>query len=154
MTFSKQETTYSCGCASIRNCLKSMGEIHSERKIRELTGATKINGTSYKQIKSALTIFGHNSKKFTSFNDLTFKKRITRELKKGNKIILLTDHEEHWISLIDYENRKVTVIDSQRNKRLKHFLSLKDLAVWALNFNKQNGEKYFFGIVIYPTINN
>ena len=67
MTFSKQETLYSCGCAAIRNCLKSFGEIHSERKIRNLTGTSR-NGTNGKQLKAAITAIGYNSKKFTNKN--------------------------------------------------------------------------------------
>lgn len=154
MTFSKQERTYSCGCASLRNCLKSMGEIHSERKIRDLSGASKNNGVSDKQLITAISALGHNSKKFMNLNERAFKNRITRELKNGNKVILLTDHEEHWVSLIDYEFRKVSVIDSQKGRRLKHILSLKDLSVWALNFNKRTRVKYYFGLVIYPISKN
>ena len=63
-------------------------------------------------------------------------------------MIILTDHEDHWISVVDYSNRKLEVIDPQQ-KRNKIELTPKELAKWCLNFNKRSKETYYYGIIIF-----
>src|SRR5205085_5525785 len=141
MTYYRQQTAFTCGPASIRNCLLAMGYIYSERKIRELASCDRENGTSEKKIKRALRSLEFDCKEFYNKTEAAFKQRVIYNLKKGNKIILLTDHEDHWISAVEYHNKYITIIDPEQ-KRIKKVLTPKELAKWCLNFNKRTKETY------------
>jgi ABC-type bacteriocin/lantibiotic exporter with double-glycine peptidase domain len=147
LTFFKQETKFSCGPASIRNSLIALGFLFSERKIRELSGSDRNNGTSEKKICRAIKHLGFQYKTFQNKSEAAFKQRVVYNLKKGNKLILLTDHEDHWISVVEYENKYLTVIDPEQ-KRVKKQLTPKSLSKWCLNYNKQTQETYYYGIII------
>ncbi|MCC6866110.1 MAG: hypothetical protein IT280_08110 [Ignavibacteria bacterium] len=148
MTYFKQETKFSCGPASIRNSLIALGYLYSERKIRELAHSNRVNGTSEKKIFRALKQLGFEFKAFQNKTEAAFKQRVIYNLKKGNKLILLTDHEDHWISAVEYENKYITVIDPEQ-KRVRKFLTPKSLGKWCLNYNKRTSETYYYGIIIF-----
>jgi len=124
-----------------------MGFNHSERKIRQLAGSHKVNGTDEKKLVRALRCLGFDYKEIYNRTDAAFKQRVIYNLKKGNQLIILTDHEDHWISVVDYEHRHLKVIDPQE-KRVKKSLTPKELAKWCLNFNKHTRETYYYGIII------
>lgn len=147
MTFFRQETKFSCGPASIRNSLIALGYLFSERRIRELTHSDRINGTSEKRICRALKQLGFKFKTFQNRSEAAFKQRVVYNLKKDNKLILLTDHEDHWISAVEYENKYITVIDPEQ-KRVRKYLTPRSLGKWCLNYNKRNSETYYYGIII------
>ncbi len=147
MTFFKQETKFSCGPASIRNSLIALGYLFSERKIRELTGSDRLTGTSEKKICRAIKHLGFDHKTFQNKSEAAFKQRVVYNLNKGNKLILLTDHEDHWISVVDYGNKYVTVIDPEQ-KRVRKQITPNSLSKWCLNYNKRTGETYYYGIII------
>ncbi len=148
MTYFKQETKFTCGPASLRNSLLSLGYIYSERKLRELAGSDRLTGTSEKKIFKALRALGFEFKAFINKSEAAFKQRVVYNLKKGNKLILLTDHEDHWISVVEYQNKYLTVIDPEQ-KRIRKQLTPKSLSKWCLNYNKRTGETYYYGIIIY-----
>lgn len=148
MTFYHQQTKFTCGPASIRNCLLSLGFICSEKRIRNFTGTDRENGTDEKKIFRALKRLGFNFKEFFNKSEQAFRQRVIYNLKKGNKLIILTDHEDHWISIVDYSNRKLQVIDPER-KKIKTELTPKELSKWCLNFNKHTKNTYYYGIIIY-----
>ena len=102
MTFFKQETAFSCGPASVRNCLRSMGYSRSERNIRLMAGSDKKNGTSEKKLMRAIRKLGFKCKQMYNVSPAAFKQRVIYNIRKGNKLIVLTDHEGHWISVVDY----------------------------------------------------
>lgn len=154
MTFFRQETKFSCGPASIRNSLIALGFLFSERKIRELAHSDRLSGTSEKKICRALRQLGFEYKTFQNKTEAAFKQRVVYNMKKGNKLILLTDHEDHWISVVDYENKYLTVIDPEQ-KRVRKQITPKSLSKWCLNYNKRTGETYYYGIVIFkPAADN
>jgi ABC-type bacteriocin/lantibiotic exporter with double-glycine peptidase domain len=148
VTYFKQETKFTCGPASVRNSLVAMGYTFSERKIRNLAGTNRNNGTSEKKIFKALHALGFRYKEFHNKSDRAFKQRITYNMKKGNKLIVLTDHEDHWISVVDYSNKILEVVDPER-KRVKMQMTPTELSKWCLNFNKRTKNTYYFGIIIY-----
>lgn len=152
MTYYHQQTKFTCGPASIRNCLLALGFIYSEKKIRMLSGTDRENGTNEKKIFKALKSLGFKYKAFSNKSSNAFKQKVLYNIKKGNKLIILTDHEDHWISIVDYSNKKLEVIDSEQ-KRNKLFLSSKELSNWCLNFNKRSKETYYYGIIIYNSVN-
>ncbi len=147
MTFHKQETTFTCGPASIRNALLSMGFNHSERKIRNLSRTDRKNGTNEKRLMRAVKGLGFNYKELYNKSESAFKQRVVYNLQHNNKLVILTDHEDHWISVINYSNKYLEVIDPVE-KRVKKYLTPKDLSKWCLNFNKRTKETYYYGIII------
>jgi ABC-type bacteriocin/lantibiotic exporter with double-glycine peptidase domain len=113
-----------------------------------LSGSDREHGTSEKKIFRALKMLGFGHKEFKNRSEAAFKQRVVYNLKKGNKVILLTDHEDHWISVVGYENRYLVVIDPEE-KRVKKYFTPKSLSKWCLNFNKRTGETYYYGIIIF-----
>jgi ABC-type bacteriocin/lantibiotic exporter with double-glycine peptidase domain len=148
MTYYKQETRFTCGPASIRNALLAMGYVFSERRIRSFAGSDRENGTSEHKIFRALKGLGFKFKEFRNKNENAFKQRVIYNMKKGHKLIILTDHEDHWISVVDYSNKKLEVIDPEQ-KRIKTLLTPKELGKWCLNFNKRTKDTYYYGIIVY-----
>lgn len=148
MTYYHQQTKFTCGPASIRNCLLALGYIYSERRIRFFAGTDKINGTSERKIFRALRLLGFRHKEFFNKSEQAFRQRVLYNAKKGNKMIILTDHEDHWISIVDYCNKKLEVIDPQQ-KRNKIQMTPKELGKWCLNFDKRIKDTYYYGIIIY-----
>lgn len=63
-------------------------------------------------------------------------------------MIILTDHEDHWISIVDHCGKKLEVIDPQE-KRNKMYLTPKEISKWCLNFDKRNKNTYYYGIIIF-----
>ncbi|MBK7255086.1 MAG: hypothetical protein IPI04_14555 [Ignavibacteria bacterium] len=148
MTYYHQQTKFTCGPASIRNCLLAFGYIYSEKKIRDYTNTSRDSGTNERKIFRALKKLGFSYKEFFNKSEQAFRQRIIYNLKKGNKIIILTDHEDHWISVVDYSNKKLEVIDTER-KRIRIELTPKELGKWCLNFNKHSKTTYYYGIIIH-----
>lgn len=148
MTYFHQQTKFTCGPASIRNCLLALGYIYSERKIRDFVGTDKINGTNERKIFRALRQLGFEYKEFFNKSNKAFRQRVVYNIKKGNKLIILTNHEDHWISVVDYSNKKLVVIDPEQ-KRNKLQLTPNELSKWCLNFNKRSKETYYYGIIIF-----
>jgi len=149
MTFHRQETGFTCGPASVRNSLLAMGYRVSERRIRELAGTDKNNGTDEKKLLRAIKSLGFQYKEFYNKSESAFKQRVVYNLKKNNKLIILTDHEYHWISVVDYQNKYLSIIDSWA-RNIKKELTPKELSRWCLNFNKKTKETYYYGIIINP----
>ncbi|MBS1517519.1 MAG: hypothetical protein JSS91_05475 [Bacteroidetes bacterium] len=147
MTYHRQQTKFTCGPASIRNCLLALGYFYSERLIRSYSGTDRITGTNEKKIFKALTALGFDYQEFSNKTEKAFRQKVIYNLKKGNKLIILTDHEDHWISVVDYSNRKLEVIDPEREK-VRIELTPRELGKWCLNFNKQTRETYYYGIII------
>ncbi len=107
-----------------------------------------MNGTSEKKIFRALRALGFDFKAFHNKTEAAFKQRVVYNLKKGHKLILLTDHEDHWISVVEYQNKYLTVIDPEQ-KRVRKYLTPKELSKWCLNFNKRKMNTYYYGIIIF-----
>jgi ABC-type bacteriocin/lantibiotic exporter with double-glycine peptidase domain len=147
MTFHRQETKFTCGPASVRNTLLAYGYNFSERKIRELAGSDRIKGTSEKKIFKALRQLGFKFREFQNRSEAAFKQRGIYNLKKGNTMVVLTDHEDHWVSVVEYGNKYLTVIDPEQ-KRVRMHLTPKSFSKWCLNFNKRSKDTYYYGIII------
>jgi len=130
-----------------------MGYRYSEKRIRELCGSDKMNGTSDRQIKKALRALQFRCKSIYNKSENAFKQRIIYNLKKHNKLIILTDNEGHWISVVDYWNKQLKVIDPEARRVTKE-MTPKELVNWCRNFNKRTKQTYYYGIIIYnPSVN-
>nr|HMS65608.1 cysteine peptidase family C39 domain-containing protein [Ignavibacteria bacterium] len=88
MTYYRQQTKFTCGPASIRNCLLALGYFYSERKIRLLTGTDRENGTNEKKIFKALKNLGFDFKEFSNISGNAFTQKVLYNVKKGNKLII------------------------------------------------------------------
>ncbi len=151
MTYYHQQTRFTCGPASIRNCLLALGYIYSEKKIRDYSGTDRESGTNERKIFKALKRLGFRNKEFFNKKEKAFRQRVIYNIKKGNKLIILTDHEDHWISVVGYSRKQLEVIDPEcRRNKIK--LTPKELSKWCLNFNMQTRSTYYYGIVVYKPL--
>ena len=148
--FLKQSTSFSCGATALKNCLTALGIVSSEETIREQAGTTKAKGTSPEGLKKAIKYYDCEYDEIKTENPSAFLVRLARGLKKGKVFIVLTDHEEHWISLIEYKARKFVTIDPEEKQYLEKHLTGKQLVDWCKNFNKKKYYTYFYAIKINP----
>lgn len=148
MTYNKQNTNGACGATAIRNALKFFGENHSERKIRELAGTTK-DGTTARQIIKALGRLGYEAKSYIHKKEEPFKNRLIKVLKGGTAIVLV-DHMEHWITILEYKEHKLRIADSDCGLRKTVYpYDIATLLIRARNVNKENPkkEKIFYNLI-------
>jgi len=138
-----QELSYSCGAATVLNCLKLFDKHTEEPFLRKLCNTTK-NGTDEKGIVSALHKFKLKTKEceFTNFK-IAFS-FILNSLSLGCPLILCFDKWAHWVLAAGKLNKKIIIIDSTneiKNKKENgiHIYSPKQLMQrWKYKKDKKN----------------
>ena len=147
--FKKQSTRFTCGVSALKNCFTIFGKRISENKIRETAGTTH-EGTTGDGIIATIKKVGYEYREIRNTHPIPFLVSIKQALKKGYVLILLTDHEQHWVSVIAYENRHFSIIDPEKGQKLQKSLTGKELTAWANNFSKNKKIQYFYAIGLRP----
>lgn len=112
-----QKTCYSCGAASIVNALKCFGRNVDERKIRSLASTTAEDGTDDEGILTALDILGFNSTVFSSEKRRESLMLLKASLDEGMPVIIVSDSDTHWMTVVGRLGNKFLVFDPQRTIR-------------------------------------
>lgn len=146
--YKHQTTGFTCGVTALQNCLAQLDHIVSEAQIRDYAHTTK-NGTSQTGLINAIKKLGYKYRIIRNVNYTPFAEKLKRHLKAEHSIILLTDHEEHWVSIINYTDKKFYVIDPQRGEPLNKFFTTKELQPWCNNFDKKNKTCYYLAISLW-----
>ena len=146
--YDNQKTQFTCGVASLRNCLASLGRVTTEHYLRQFTKTSRKKGTSPKGILRALKKLGYEGKEIKNHTYEPFVRRLKRQVKQGNPIILLTDHEDHYVAIINYSERKFYILDPQRDQPLNKFLTAKEMGAWCNNFSKKKRKTYYYAIIV------
>lgn len=147
MKFLKQETGYSCGASALRNCILSLENIaKSEPYYRRLCKTNEL-GTNEKDIYKAALYLGYLVKSIQTKSEKTFRNKLKTNLINGGKSIVLIDGTQHWVAVVDYKDKYLTVIDSDFSK-LKVFKTMSEFAKSAYNFDKHQNKYYYIIINI------
>lgn len=139
-----QETNYSCGASALRNCLSHFGIVLTERYLRSKCNTNK-EGTEPEDLYSACENY-FNVREIFSISPNVFQRRISKGLKQGKVFIVSTDSHWHWISVLEYYKRKVLIIDSDYDKGLKHWITMKQLIELSFGYEKNEDKKSFYAL--------
>lgn len=149
MKYHKQINDYTCGSTALVNCFKECGIELTERYVRKLLGTNK-SGTDEFSLLIIAEDYGFKTKEVNSKSIEVFKRKIVKDLKEGYKIILATDNYAHWIAVLNYDKRKIKIVDSRYaddlNKSIVQKQTVKQLADRCHNFNLETNKKDFYYI--------
>ena len=148
-----QETQFTCGPSAFRNCLLVFGIHASEKRLRELMDTTK-DGTDENGICQATEEFNLNYKMHCTSSKDVFGRQLLKALKSGHPCILEVEDTAHWVAVVSYKKRKITVVDTmlltENNSKPTEF-TLKEIKNWAHSFNKfEGGKAWFLFIELWP----
>jgi ABC-type bacteriocin/lantibiotic exporter with double-glycine peptidase domain len=153
MKWKMQETSFSCGPSALRNCLLKFGQKHSEKKIRILAGTSKKRGTDEKGIMNAMDALWIEHKEHESRSADVFGRKLLKALKNGSTCIVLTDSFQHWVAALNYEKRRIELVDTnfrEGKKPIHQKIRLKDFKVLSCNFDRFNLKTVFYFLEIFP----
>lgn len=147
MKWKPQKTSFTCGPASFLNCLLSFNIESTEEKLREIMKTTKY-GTSERGFRKAAKFYGLKFRNHYTRSPLVFKRKILKALKAKSQCILITESGQHWVSVVEYSNRKIKVIDSGE-KKMESFLTSNQLIKLAFIYEKLSKKSYYYFFEIY-----
>lgn len=149
--YHKQTNDYTCGSTALKNIFLEFGINITEKYLRKQLGTDR-NGTDEWSLQCVAEDYGFETKEVKSKSFQIFRKKIVKDLKNGCKIILLTDNFTHWISVIEYKQRKIKIVDSrykdELNKSIVQWLTVKQLADRSHNFDLQTNKKEYYYIAL------
>lgn len=147
MTFSfhKQESKYTCGTASMRMALESVGIKKSEKQIKKLLGTNRVGGTWHRDFPRLAENYKLNyiAKRNSSINDLK------EYQKKGFTIIVCYFYPEeksgHYSILKKIDDKNIYLWDPWFGP--KHRYSLDYFKkVWKINLKYDKEKCWFFAV--------
>ena len=151
MKYHKQINDYTCGSTALVNVMKDFGIELTEKYIRRLLGTNK-EGTDGFSILMVAEDYNFETKEVKSKSIDVFKRKLIKDLKLGYKIILITDNNQHWISVLGYYNRKTKIVDSRYADELKkpivQYVTAKQLADRSHNYDLETNVKEFYYIAL------
>lgn len=147
-SYKPQEKSYTCGPAAIRNCLIHFGVELTEETIRKVCDTRK-DGTDETSIIEACEYYGFETKEIESKSTDVFRRKISKGLKAGKVYIASTDSHCHWISVLEYKNRKLKIIDSdfrEEGKSILQYITFKEFVEMAFGYDKFDKTKTCYAI--------
>lgn len=147
MKFKKQETPFSCAASSLRNCILSLeNNAKDESYYRKLCNTTE-QGTDTKDLLKAISELGYLHECITTKSQIRFKKKLKECLLNNGASIVVVDNLQHWVAVLEYNNKILTIIDSDFST-IKTKISIQNFCKSAFNFDKINNKYYFHFINI------
>ena len=143
-----QQSTYTCGPASIRNALRALGKKVSELKVRQYSSTTKEDGTNPECMCNAIAGLGYVARDFSTYNSAEAINWLTGALANSQPIILSVDDEEHWIVSIGRIGDRFILIDSTRTKANKAENGVHVVSKRQLLKRWKSKAKEFYGIAV------
>ena len=140
-----QEKGFSCGASALRNCLSHFGITLTEAYLRKVCNTNKDDGTSFDDLYEASQNY-FDVNEIVSISPNVFQRRITKGLKNGKVYIISVDNHQHWISCVEYYNRKVKIIDSDWEKGVVHWITMRQLVEMSFCYDKNSDRKEFLAL--------
>lgn len=148
--YKPQERDWSCGASALRNVIIHFKIANvQEKTVRKACSTTRKDGTSENGLLEGAWYYGLETNEWEVKSPQVFKNKVTKALKAGRAIILNSDGLQHWVVAVDYQKRKVRVIDSmyrESRRSIDQWLTLKQLTEMCHCFDRGRNNKYFYGI--------
>lgn len=148
MRFKKQEKPFSCGASALRNCVLYLDNNNkkSEAYYRKIC-KTDETGTSTNDLITAINQLGYICNPIMTKSKQKFLKNLKDCLLDLGCAIVLVDNIQHWVAVLKYENRFLTLIDSDYPK-IKTEKTMETFLKSAYNFDKLLNKNYYHSINI------
>lgn len=111
-----QQTSYSCGAASVVNALRAVGIRTSERRARAAAGTTEKDGTDERGVIAALRAFGCTVHEFHGDQPDGAWNWLHGCLHRGRAVVLCTDRFWHWVAIVGSLGQRVVLVDCTRSR--------------------------------------
>lgn len=149
MSFYPQPNKYQCGPFALKYALVMLGIFKDEDQIGIIAGSTWWSGTDEIGLSRAARRFNCKLKHFQSSNPDDARRMLITELKKGHPCILSVKNWEHWLTVVNYQQGKFVVIDSELDKVVSIQTSTQLARKWKY-VEKGTGIKSFDGYALLP----
>ncbi|MBA4405828.1 hypothetical protein C0389_00995 [bacterium] len=149
MSFYPQPNKYQCGPFALKYALVMLGIFKDEDQIGIIAGSTWWAGTDEIGLSRAAHRFGCKLKHFQSSNPDDARRMLISELKKGHPCILSVKNWEHWYTVVNYQQGKFVVIDSELDKVVSIQTSTQLARRWKY-IEKGTGIRSFDGYALLP----
>ncbi len=126
-----------------------LGIFKDEDQIGIIAGSTWWAGTDEIGLSRAAHRFGCKLKHFQSSNPDDARRMLISELKKGHPCILSVKNWEHWYTVVNYQQGKFVVIDSELDKVVSIQTSTQLARRWKY-IEKGTGIRSFDGYALLP----
>jgi len=126
-----------------------LGIFKDEDQIGIIAGSTWWSGTDEIGLSRAARRFSCKLKHFQSSNPDDARRMLISELKKGHPCILSVKNWEHWCTVVNYQQGKFVVIDSELDKVVGILTSAQLARRWKY-VEKGTGIKSFDGYALIP----
>lgn len=148
--YQPQETPYTCGPASLKNCMLHYKVDVTESEVRKLCGTKKNEGTNEYQLEQAAISLGFKVRFIESKSPNVFKRKLSKGFSEGKVYIVSTEDHNHWISAVEYYNRKIKIVDSDYkkyvHKSILQYITFKQLLETSYCYNKFQKIKTCFAL--------
>ena len=91
-----QQSSYSCGPASLRAAFYVLGKRVTEKSLRKFAGTTPEDGTDENGIMKAVEHYNFRHKEVETTSVREASDLLKKSLRKGRPILLCVDRESHW----------------------------------------------------------
>ena len=149
MSFYPQPNKYQCGPFALKYALVMLGIFKDEDQIGIIAGSTWWAGTDEIGLSRAARRFNCKLKHFQSSNPDDARRMLVSELKKGHPCILSVKNWEHWYTVVNYQQGKFVVIDSELDKVVSIQTSTQLARKWKY-IEKGTGIISFDGYALLP----
>ncbi len=149
MSFYPQPNKYQCGPFALKYALVMLGIFKDEDQIGTIAGSTWWSGTDEIGLSRAARRFSCKLKHFQSSNPDDARRMLISELKKGHPCILSVKNWEHWCTVVNYQQGKFVVIDSELDKVVSIQTAAQLARMWKY-VEKGTGIKSFDGYALLP----
>lgn len=148
--YKTQESDYTCGPVSIRNCLLHSGVKVSEYSIRKVCGTKKYEVANERQLKKACKHFGFNVREIEVKSTEYFRRILKIGFKQGKVYIVSTEAYNHWIPVLSYQCGKLKIVDTDYKKYVKKSIvqeiTFKQLIETVYSYNKFDRQKSCYAL--------
>ncbi|MDP4114790.1 MAG: hypothetical protein Q8903_01575 [Bacteroidota bacterium] len=148
MSFYPQPYKYQCGPFALKYGLVMLGKIENEKEISKRAGSSWWYGTDEIGLSRAAKSFDCGMKYFTSGEKALAIKHLIGFLRKGNPCILSVDNWGHWVTVINEQNNKFIIVDSDLEKVIEIYSHNQLLKRWIYT-DKDTDETSFDGYALF-----
>ncbi len=154
MKYKVPETNFTCLVSGFRNCLIKLGFKTSERHLRKLIKVDRINGAGLaypKNIIKGIEYYNLEFKINYSTSPRVFKNKLLKALRNGKVCLILIEDCNHWISALEYKNKRIQIVDGDfkkyAHKKIAQEVTPKEITLMAGNFDRLFYMKNFFEFI-------
>ena len=149
MSFYPQPYKYQCGPFALKYALVMLGRFESENQIGIKAGSTWWYGTDEIGLAKAAKFYNCKMKYFRREKPDDAIKALIEQLKNGYPCILSVDNWEHWLTVVNYQQRKFIVTDSSLDKVITIYTPNQLIKRWKY-YDEDDDEISYDGYAIIP----